>query len=219
LDRVISNRFIIRIAGFQNGELTSIALVLHLNSRLLGVLRRFAPKGYSLTRKSLKSLFDRHVGLRLNFRNSIYPMITFNCGPETAALEHEDKGNAAGLYCALTAVGKFNHKRGAHMILYNLKVYIEFPSGSSILLPSSTVTHGNTPIAPGEERFSITQYCPGGLLRWVHYGFQSVKSLLSQAGGRRKMEAMDRPYGVRWRWALGLFSKFDELEEDRRTFY
>lgn len=67
----------------------------------------------------------------------------------------------------------------------------------------------------GENRQSITQYCPGGLLRWVDYGFQSVKSLLAQKGGAKRRAEIDGPPGARWKKALGLFSKASELAADR----
>ena len=71
--------------------------------------------------------------------------------------------------------------KGRHLIIFPLKLIIEFLPGSTISLPSATMPHGNTPIATGEVHTSITQYCAGGLLRWVAYGFQSVKSLSSTA--------------------------------------
>jgi hypothetical protein len=151
----------------------------------------------------------------MNFKKSAFPMITFNCGPDTEAFEHTDGVNAAGKLCWLTALSNHDATKGGHIVLYNLGLYIQFPPGSTIGLPSSTVPHGNTPIASNETRYSITQYCPGGLLRWVHYGFQSVKSLKAQPGGAKKMAELDRPFGDRAKWALDRFSKVDELQNDR----
>lgn len=169
---------------------------------------------YEYLRSSMSQLLSFHRGLVRNFINSIYPMITINCGPETECLEHTDQGNAAGFMCAITCVGNHNHKSGGHIILYNLKTYVEFPSGTTVYLPSASMSHGNVPIRRGESRFSITQYCPGGLLRWVHYGFQSAKSLLSQQNGKAEKAELDGSPGSRWAWSLGLFSKVDELESD-----
>lgn len=90
---------------------------------------------------------------------------------------------------------------------------VEFPSGSTILLPSASIFHGNTPIQPGETRYSFTQYCAGGLLRWVDYGFQSVKSC---AINNPKLKAkLDSLAGVRWKAALRRFSKVTEVHSDR----
>ena len=77
------------------------------------------------------------------------------------------------------------------------------------------MSHGNTPIAEGEVHTSITQYCAGGLLRWVAYGFRSAKSLASTEAGRDLKKKIDGPPGSRWRWALSLFSKASELQKDQ----
>ena len=79
--------------------------------------------------------------------------------------------------------------------------------------------HGNTPIATGEVRTLITQYCAGGLLRWVAYGFQSVKSLTSTKEGQAMKEKINGPPGSRWEQALGLFSKASELLEDQKVAF
>jgi hypothetical protein len=121
--------------------------------------------------------------------------------------------------CGISSGGNYNYKRGGHLWLKQLKLVVEFPSGSSVLIPSAAVTHGNTPIAKGETRYSMTQYAAGALLRWAKYGYQSVKALLGQAGGKAKKELIDRDPEARAAWALGLFSKIDELEEDRRAVF
>ena len=98
-----------------------------------------------------------------------------------------------------------------------LRLVIQCPSGASMLIPSGCLDHGNTPIQPGETRHSITQYAAGGLFRWAEYGFQSAKSLLATPGGKAAKEQFDGVPGSRWEWALGLFSKYNELEADREA--
>ncbi|KIY61385.1 hypothetical protein CYLTODRAFT_447726 [Cylindrobasidium torrendii FP15055 ss-10] len=44
-------------------------------------------------------------------------------------------------------------------------------TGVTVFIPSALITHYNLPIAPGETRYSITQYSAGGLFRWVNNGF------------------------------------------------
>ena len=181
-----------------------------------GALSFFAPKLYAWLASKLAQLFNHHADLKHNFKNSIYPAVTFNCGPATACLEHTDFGNVAGGLCAVTSLGNYNPKQGGHLVLFSLRLVVEFPPGSTIFLPSSTISHGNTPIQDGESRLSITQYCAGGLIRWVDYGFQAVKSLLSQPGGKAKKAETDGLPGSRWQAAMELYSKFEELDEDRR---
>lgn len=179
----------------------------------------FAPKLFDHCRSVLSQLVERHPGLTWNFPNSIFPTVTFNCGPHTACLEHTDHGNAAHMLCAITALGNFDPTQGGHLVLYPIKEAWEFPPGSTALIASSTLAHGNTPIRRGETRQSMTQYCPGGLLRWVAYGFRSRKSLMAEPGGAARQEEIDGPPGARWQWALSLFSKGAELVSDRLAIF
>lgn len=169
--------------------------------------------------RTFKSLFNHHPGLRHNFSNSIFPAATFNLGPDTVALGHQDYGNLAFGMCALSSLGPYNPKKGGHLVLFNLKIVIEFPPGSTILIPSATVEHGNTAIQHGESRMSLAQYAAGGLFRWVAYGFQSALSLLSQSGGQARKSEIDGAPGSRWKWGLNFFSKSDELADDRERLF
>jgi hypothetical protein len=100
------------------------------------------------------------------------------------------------------------------LVLFGLKLAIQFPAGSTVLIPSGCMDHGNTPIGEGETRLSIAQYAAGGLLRWVAYGFRSAKSLLKTAAGKRLKKTIDKGAGVRWREGLGMFSTAGGLQAD-----
>jgi hypothetical protein len=167
----------------------------------------------------LKGLFEHHPNLLHLFTNSIFPSVTFNCGPDAFTFDHCDFLNLSHGLCGVTSGGKYNHKRGGHLYLKQLHLVIEFPSSASMLIPSGCVDHGNTPIQPDETRHSITQYAAGGLFRWAAYGYKSAKDLLAKAGGQAVKDAFDGVPGSRWEWALGLFSKLDELEADRTTAF
>lgn len=120
------------------------------------------------------------------------------------------------MFCAITALGDYDPMQGGHLVIFPIRLIVEFPPGSTILIPSGTVAHGNTPIRSGEHRMSMTQYCGGGLLRWVEYGFQSATSLLKQKGGAMKRAELDKPRLAR---VLGLFSKCSELCADRLAVF
>ncbi|KAJ6629973.1 hypothetical protein B0H10DRAFT_2184035 [Mycena sp. CBHHK59/15] len=147
-------------------------------------MANFAPKLYREYAATMQALFDHHPSLQRNFSNSVFPAASLNCGPETATFEHCDFNNIPHGLCGITCGGKFDHKKGAHLYLKQLKLVVEFPSGSSALIPSGAVDHGNTPLQPGDTRCSITQYAAGGLFRWVKYGFKTAKQLLAEDGGR-----------------------------------
>ena len=149
-----------------------------------GAFAAYAPKLYRYLAGILQKLFERHPYFTHNFSNSIFPAASFNCGPRTVSLDHTDHSNLSHGLCDLTALGDYNHLLGGHLILFGLKLAIQFPVGSTVLIPSGCMDHGNTPISEGETRLSIAQYAAGGLFRWVAYGFRSAKSLLKSAAGR-----------------------------------
>ncbi|KAJ7439022.1 hypothetical protein B0H11DRAFT_2254143 [Mycena galericulata] len=198
LRRLLRNSAIRRFAGFQSAGLAM-----------------YAPKLYRYYCRTFKALYKHHPELILNFSNSVFPAATFNCGPDAVTFDHLDHLNLSHGLCGITCVGDFNSKLGGHLHLKQLRLIIEFPSSASILIPSGFLDHGNTPIQPGETRHSFTQYAAGGLFRWVAYGYQSAKSLLATRGGKEAKDGFDGVPGERWRWALDLFSKYEELDGDR----
>ena len=129
----------------------------------LGMLAVYAPKLFSEYAEVFNALWENDPNLERNFSNSVYPSIAFNFGPRTVTFMHTDTGNKANGLCVITALGKFNPKRGGHLILGRLRLVVEFPPGSTALIPSATVPHGNTSIQDGETRMSVTQYAAGGL--------------------------------------------------------
>jgi hypothetical protein len=179
-----------------------------------GALAAYAPKLYQYLAQTLKVLFDKHPHLAHNFSNSVFPAASFNCGPRTVSLDHTDFNNLSHGLCALTAMGAYDHTLGGHMVLFGLKLAIQFPPGSTVLIPSGCMDHGNTPVGEGEVRFSIAQYAAGGLFRWVAYGFRSAKSLLKTAAGKRLKKTLDKEAGERWMEGLAMFSTLGGLQAD-----
>lgn len=175
----------------------------------------YAPKLYRYYCRVLREIFKRQPELVHNFNNSIFPAVTFNCGPDAVSLDHLDHLNLSHGMCPITAGGDFNHTTSGLVHVRQIHLVLQCPSGASLLIPSGFLDHGNTPLQPGETRHSITQYAAGGLFRWAAYGFQSAKSLLAQKDGKEARAAFDGVPGSRWRWALDLFSKCDELAADR----
>ncbi|KAG6905342.1 hypothetical protein DXG01_003333 [Tephrocybe rancida] len=101
-----------------------------------------------------------------------------------------------------------------------ISVDCHFPPGSTVLIPSGAVEHGNMPVGPTETCMSFTQYAAGGLFCWVVYGFKSVCNTL---GGKcpkrgRAAKAIQLTYdleeGVRWAKGVKLFSTPDSIVGD-----
>lgn len=168
------------------------------------------PKVKADMMKSLRAIFQKHRDLRRPFLNSMYPACCVNFGPQTLCYDHRDFSNAPGVPCAITSMGNFDPMKGGHLVLYDLKVIIEFPPGSTVLLPSGAFRHGNTPVGEEETRSSFTQFCPGGLLRYAACGLRDEKEL--EEGEKASILG---DLDVQWQSVVGLFSLVNELHKDR----
>ncbi|KAL1657906.1 hypothetical protein GGF50DRAFT_121366 [Schizophyllum commune] len=191
--RVLEHPGMTRISGFQNG-----------------VVKTWAPDYHSFLRENRRSMRSQHPDLRYNFRNSVWSATTINYGPRTATLPHKDFSNLPWGWCPITALGNYDPKRGGHLVLWELRLVVEFPPGSTIIIPSSLITHSNTTVGPGETRFSVTQYTAGALVRWVDQGFQTKEAFLASLTpeGRAAEEVKAKSRYLR---GLGMYSTLDDL--------
>ncbi|KAI0039505.1 hypothetical protein FA95DRAFT_1504082, partial [Auriscalpium vulgare] len=183
-----------RFAAFQSSALSlhRPSLFLHVDDVVAGAMAQDA---------SLEKAFEK----------SVFPTITFNFGPQALTKPHRDFKNIPYGWCAVTALGDFDHTKGGHLIIWELKLVIEFPAGSTILLPSAILTHSNTPIQEGETRQSFTQYCAGDLVRWQAYGYRTEERLKKEDPQLRRRLEKELP--GRWRRAVDLFaSKTKDLQ-------
>ena len=158
---------------------------------------------YSTT---LASLCARDPSLKPNFARSVFSCSTFNLGPHTVTRMHTDHLNLPFGWCSITALGDYDPWHGGHLVLADLRMVIEFPPSSTILIPSAILRHCNTPVAPAERRYSFTQFSPGGIFRWAACGFRSAKD----AGISAKELSSMGP--SRWEEGLGMLSKWSELQ-------
>lgn len=105
--------------------------------------------------------------------------------------------NLAFGWCAITALGDYDPTLGGHLVLWDLGIIIEFPPGSTILIPSACIKHSNISIQPHETRYSIVQYAAGDLFKWSAETFDGVKSYrygttsAVDAGKKRVQQFMD----------------------------
>ena len=127
----------------------------------IAAVAMFALKVYDYVTRKLTALFEHYPDLNWNFNHSIFPAATFNFGPKCVCRCHTDHGNAAYFWCPITALGNNDPTKGGHLILFDLQLIIEFPPGSTILIPSGILCHGNTPIQDHKTCMSFTQYSAG----------------------------------------------------------
>ncbi|KAF8125064.1 hypothetical protein K438DRAFT_1445105, partial [Mycena galopus ATCC 62051] len=99
--------------------------------------------------------------LRRPFDRSVFFCATFNFGPNAWTFRHRDILNLAFGWCACK-LSETSTPRKGHLVLWDLKLVVEFPAGALILLPSATIAHSNVPVQAGEERASFTQFSAGG---------------------------------------------------------
>ncbi|KIM35711.1 hypothetical protein M413DRAFT_58817, partial [Hebeloma cylindrosporum] len=166
------------------------------------------PGFYDYCDAHIKQICEHNPRLIKNFARSAFPTAAFNFG-NVRTFKHRDTQNCPFGWCGITALGKFDPRKGGHLILWELKLVIEFPPHSTILIPSAMITHSNTPVAKGDIRNSFTQYCAGGLLRYVNNGFMIDRVLHRKNPAKfREMEAMK---ATRRQMGLGLFSTLEEL--------
>ncbi|TFY80598.1 hypothetical protein EWM64_g3417 [Hericium alpestre] len=196
IDRLVATPSIQRIATFGSQSLAY-----------------YAPKVYQHYTQNLKPIYEDY-GFDLLFQDSVFPSANFNLGPDTACCVHVDCQNCPYGFCSITALGNYDPKKGGHLILWDLRLVIEFPPGSTILIPSACLRHGNTTIQPGERRYSFTQYCPGPLIQWRRCGYRNVCDLTPA-----EILAIDGPKGAHREECQKLLSKYHELPADQQLVF
>ncbi|KAJ7667890.1 hypothetical protein DFH06DRAFT_1126580 [Mycena polygramma] len=194
-----------------NTKLTDALLREECFQRLAGfancLFQTFAPVLFAFYQVQMALIAEWRPRLRWNFARSVFAACTFNFGPHAITVPHLDFGNLAWGWCAITALGDFDPDVGGHLILWNLKLVIRFPPGSTILIPSAIIRHSNVPVRAHERRFSFTQYTAGGLFRWIRNGFRSDEDFKAHA---TTAERAEREAEARTRWESGV-AMFDTV--------
>ncbi|KAJ7088354.1 hypothetical protein B0H15DRAFT_780823 [Mycena belliarum] len=181
----------IRIAGFGNG-----------------LFKAWNPEVHAFYEFTLDALTNQYnPNLRRNFQQKVsaFAAATLNFGPSTVTLPHIDCLNLAWGWCAITALGLFDPDLGGHLVLWDLKLIIRFPPGSTILIPSAILRHSNIGIQLGETRYSFTQFTAAGLFRWVDNGFKSDLTAVAETQADPEAQAA-RARARQTRWSDGIES-------------
>lgn len=175
------------------------------------LMATWCPNLFKYYASTMDALCKRHPHLNRNFRRTVFSTSTLNFGPRTVCVEHTDNGNLAFGMCSITSLGNFDPKLGGHLILWDLKLVIEFPPGTTVLIPSATLRHSNTAIQDGENRYSFTQYTPGGLFRWAEHGFCGENTFKRSLTKKKRADEEERAQ-ARWAKGMAMYSTIDELE-------
>ncbi|KAJ7821735.1 hypothetical protein B0H13DRAFT_2241710 [Mycena leptocephala] len=170
----------------------------------------FAPVLYAFYATQMALIAVWRPSLHWNFARSVFAACTFNFGPHAITVPHLDFGNLAWGWCAVTALGFFDPDVGGHLILWDLKLVIRFPPGSTILLPSALIRHSNVPVSTHERRYSFTQYTAGGLFRWIRNGYQTDEAF-AESATRAELAARKAEGAQRWEAGVAMYSTVDSL--------
>jgi hypothetical protein len=170
----------------------------------------WAPVLFAFYRAQMALLATWKPSMRPNFARGIFAACTFNFGPHAICIPHLDFANLSWGWCSITALGDFDPDLGGHLILWDLRLIIRFPPGSTILIPSALIRHSNVPIRPHEHRSSFVQYTAGGLFRWVRNGFKTDEDWHNSAS-RKEKAAREAENQGRWEQGMKMFSSIDEL--------
>ncbi|KAK1226361.1 hypothetical protein PQX77_010668 [Marasmius sp. AFHP31] len=142
-----------RLSGYQNS-----------------VVKLWQPDLHRVYRETVATMHKKLPHLPRNFSNNIFTAAAFNFGGHVRSIAHRDHMNWALGQCVITAMGRFDAARSAHLVLKEFKMVVNFPHASTAVIPSACATHFNTRIAPGDTRTSFTQYTAGAIFRWVENG-------------------------------------------------
>lgn len=177
----------------------------------LAIFKSYAPRLHKYYRSTLALLHDWDKSLPRNFDAlaSVFAAATVNFGPSTITLPHLDFANLAWGWCAVTALGNFDPNRGGHLILWDLRLVIRFPPGSTIFIPSAILRHSNVSIQHGEKRFSFTQYTAAGIFRFVYNGFRTEKAVNESALPKAERVQRARERADRWAEGMEMYKTWD----------
>ncbi|KAK0229654.1 hypothetical protein EDD85DRAFT_923151 [Armillaria nabsnona] len=182
----------------QNGMLAAIVNWL-VGSKAVIRMATYASTSYNLWAPRLHRYYEEP-----NFSQSVFPCTAFNFGGSVSTFKHCDILNCPYGLCTITALG-------GHIILWELKVFIQFPHAATIFIPSATITHSNIPPAEGNSHISFTQFFAGGILHWVDNGFWTEKEL-ANVDPAAYVEMVAHK-ATCWKMGLGLLSQLDEILE------
>jgi hypothetical protein len=175
----------------------------------LGAFCTWAPKLFRYYKDNLGKLFAHYPNLQPIVPGQVAPIwaaAALNNGPNTVTYEHLDLLNLAFGWCAIFALGPFDFTCGGHFILWDMKLAIQFPPGSIILMPSAILRHSNAALHPGDRRYSLTLFSAGGLFRWVANGFKKV------GASQNKLKEEVEEDCSRFEMALNMFSTLEQLK-------
>ncbi|KAJ7173533.1 hypothetical protein C8R46DRAFT_892919 [Mycena filopes] len=149
----------VRISSLFRSSLVLLTLVQDLFAAL-------APACFRLATTVSRAVFADNPHLKQPFPGP-WTSVTFDLGPQTVTKPQWLCSHVRWCWLAITALGRYDPTNGGHIILWDLGRVLEFPPGSTILLPA-ILTFSIARIDHDETRYSFTQYlaAPDAWQRW-----------------------------------------------------
>ncbi|KAJ3739108.1 hypothetical protein DFH05DRAFT_1407988 [Lentinula detonsa] len=144
------------------------------------LLACYFPKLHSLYSNVLSDLCLSNPHLRRNWPDCCFAASSLNF-EHAVTTRHRDFRNLLFGECAVWNGGLFDYKKGGHLIVWDLKLVVEFPPGCTAFLPSAMFAHSNTSISTNEKCHSMTFFSASGLFRWRHNNYMSDKDFMAGA--------------------------------------
>ncbi|KAJ7694927.1 hypothetical protein B0H14DRAFT_2549919 [Mycena olivaceomarginata] len=101
-----------------------------LTAFLTATFGLWAPRLYSYYREHDSELRRNHPHLRRPFVGSIFSCAALQLWPNVWTFRHRDVLNLVFGWCAVQVLGRFDATKGGHLILWDLKLVVEFPHGA-----------------------------------------------------------------------------------------
>ncbi|KAK6966286.1 hypothetical protein R3P38DRAFT_2591158 [Favolaschia claudopus] len=140
---------------------------------VLGILKHFCPDAYETLRQDKEEMLDHNPNTFYPNEASVFSAATMELGGAHFNIR-DPRGDLRDLEPAgwniLTALGRYRAIHGGHVIFWQLGLVIQFPPGSSILLPAGVVNYSFVKVDPTETRFSLLQWSGGGVRRFLDNG-------------------------------------------------
>ncbi|KAJ7813109.1 hypothetical protein B0H14DRAFT_3478271 [Mycena olivaceomarginata] len=150
------------------------------------LLKCYTPDLHTFYSQTMDQIHDWNPNLMRNFSAMVFATATFNFRPQMAT-------------STPTKAVTSSH-------VWDLKLIIGFPPGSTILIPSALIRHSNTSIR--EKQFSFTQYTPAGIFQFVDNGFRSEKEVNSTEMSTEERPARVEARKIRWAEGLKMYQKY-----------
>lgn len=178
----------------------------------VGMFETWAPKLFQYYDSCMKAVTE-HLGASAATVSNYLPLasVTVNFGPQAICRTHRDLNNLGWGWCFILLLGKWDPRRGGHIVLHDMKLILEVCAGDVVAIPSASIAHATIPVGKSETRYAVTWYTGMGLFQSVAAGMMSLKKYKGSEGREGEPDGLSAE--ERWRNGCGMFSTLAELQE------